>query len=442
MTFLTRFAPSPTGYLHVGNIRTALFNFLLSKKNEGKFLLRIDDTDLERSKQVYEDEIKRDLEWLGIEWDFCERQSSRFERYHEVFENLKSENKIYPCYETKSELDLKRKKQLNMGNPPIYDRAALKLSSKDQYKYEKEGLKAHWRFLLDKKKIHWDDNIIGAVSIDLASLSDPVFVKEDGQFLYTLASVCDDIDFGISHVIRGSDHITNTATQIQLIQNLGGTVPFYSHHSLLIDSSGDNLSKRHGALSIRDFRNSGVEPMALNNLISTLGSSNSPKLLHSLNEVFEFFDISSFGSASTKFDLNLLNSMSAKILRSTPFNLIKKELIKIGIPNNDLMDFWEAVRENLNTRDEISKVWDLCNNGIAPVIEKEDLDFIKTALKELPEAPYNKDSWKIWTNQISNKTGRKGKRLFLPLRKALTGKSVGPDMGKLLPFLSKIPKIQ
>ncbi len=441
MTFLTRFAPSPTGYLHVGNIRTALFNFLLSKKNKGKFLLRIDDTDLERSKQIYEDEIKRDLEWLGIEWDFCERQSTRFDRYQEVLENLKSKNKIYPCYETKSELDLKRKKQLNMGNPPIYDRSALTLSHGDHKKFKEEGKKAHWRFLLDKKKICWNDKIIGTVSIDLGSLSDPVFVKEDGQFLYTLASVCDDIDFCITHVVRGSDHLTNTATQIQLLQDLGSNVPIYGHHSLLIDSSGDNLSKRLGSLSIREIRNSGIEPLALINLLSALGSSNSPKLLHSFDEIFNFFDISSFGSAPTKFDVKLLNSISVKLLRSSPFTLVENELINVGIPKSALEDFWETIRENLNSREEISELWNLCTNGTSPVIDKEDLEFVKKALEAIPDPPYNKESWTIWTNQVSEITGRKGKSLFLPLRKALTGKNVGPDMGKLLPFLSKIPKI-
>ena len=310
MGILTRFAPSPTGYLHVGNIRTALFNFLIAKKSGGKFLLRIDDTDLERSKQFYEDEIKRDLEWLGIEWDLFERQSTRIDRYKEVFKTLKLQNKIYPCFETKNELDLKRKKQLNMGKPPIYDRSSLKLSKERLKQLEVEGEKAHWRFLLDSIKIKWDDKIMGKICIDLSSLSDPVFIKEDGQFLYTLASVCDDLDFGITHVIRGSDHLTNTATQIQLINILGGKIPSFGHHSLLIDVSGENLSKRLGSMSIRDLRSSGIEPMALNNLMSTLGSSNSPKLLHSLNEISEHFDISKFGAAPTKFDLKVLNLIS------------------------------------------------------------------------------------------------------------------------------------
>ena len=441
MTLLTRFAPSPTGYLHIGNIRTALFNFLIEKKNDGKFLLRIDDTDLERSKQIYEDEIKRDLEWLGIEWDYCEKQSSRFDRYIEIFENLKSETNLYPCYETKSELDLKRKKQLNMGKPPIYDRSSLKLTKHDKKKLEENGIKPHWRFLLKQKKINWKDLIIGSVSIDLKSLSDPVFVKEDGQILYTLASVCDDIDYNVTHVIRGVDHLTNTATQIQLINNLGGNIPFYGHHSLLIDLSGDNLSKRLGTLSIKDIRNAGIEPMALNNIISTLGSSKSPKLLHTLEEISEFFTISSFGSAPIKFDFNLLNNMSSKILRDTPLKTIKKEFVEIGIPNKYHKTFWEAIRANLNTRDEISKLWNLCINGTTPIIDYEDLEYVRMAFKILPSPPYNEESWGIWTKKVSEKTGRKGKHLFLPLRKALTGKSFGPDMGKLLPFLSKIPTI-
>ena len=440
MGIITRFAPSPTGYLHVGNIRTALFNFLIAKKSGGKFLLRIDDTDLERSKQFYEDEIKRDLEWLGIEWDLFERQSTRIDRYKEVFKSLKLQNKIYPCFETKNELDLKRKKQLNMGKPPIYDRSSLKLSNERLKQLEAEGKKAHWRFLLDSIKIKWDDKIMGKICIDLSSLSDPVFIKEDGQFLYTLASVCDDLDFGITHVVRGLDHLTNTATQIQLINILRGKIPSFGHHSLLIDVSGENLSKRLGSMSIRDLRSSGIEPIALNNLMSTLGSSNSPKLLHSLNEISEHFDISKFGAAPTKFDLKVLNLISSKILKDTPFNIIKDDLIKVGIPEKYLTDFWEMIRENLNTRNELSEIWNLCINGTTPLFDKEDLEFIKIALEIIPNSTFNKETWKNWTKEVSLKTGRKGKKLFLPLRKVLTGKSFGPDMGKLLPFLKKVPK--
>ena len=247
MTIQTRFAPSPTGYLHVGNIRTALFNYLIAKKNGGKFILRIDDTDTERSSQVFEDAIKRDLEWLGVEWDRIEKQSLRFERYRDCLETLKKDQRLYPCYETPQILELKRKKLLNMGKPPVYDRSALNLSSDQVQKFSSEGREPHWRFLLHHQKVTWDDQIAGNISVDLASVSDPVFVKEDGQFLYTIASVCDDIDFSITHVIRGSDHITNTATQIQLLETLGSITPFYGHHSLLTGLDGDNLSKRFGS---------------------------------------------------------------------------------------------------------------------------------------------------------------------------------------------------
>ncbi|MEJ2017939.1 MAG: glutamate--tRNA ligase, partial [Maritimibacter sp.] len=270
---VTRFAPSPTGYLHIGNLRTALFNWLIARKSGGSFILRLDDTDPERSKQEYVDGIMEDLEWLGLGWDRVERQSSRIERYEEAAQELRDKGRFYECFETPTELDLKRKKQLNMGMPPVYDRAALKLSEDEKAALRAERGAGVWRFLLDQERIEWTDGILGDLSIDAASVSDPVLIRADGQFLFTLASVCDDIDFSITHVVRGSDHVTNTATQIQIIRAMGGAVPDFAHHSLLTGPQGEALSKRLGTLSLRDLRAQGVEPMALLSHMARLGSS-------------------------------------------------------------------------------------------------------------------------------------------------------------------------
>lgn len=439
MTIQTRFAPSPTGYLHVGNIRTALFNYLIAKKNGGNFILRIDDTDTERSSQVFEDAIKRDLEWLGVEWDRIEKQSLRFERYRDCLETLKKDQRLYPCYETTQILELKRKKLLNMGKPPVYDRSALTLSNDQIQKFISEGREPHWRFLLHHQKVSWDDEIAGNISVDLASVSDPVFVKEDGQFLYTIASVCDDIDFSITHVIRGSDHITNTATQIQLLETLGSIVPFYGHHSLLTGLDGDNLSKRLGSLAIHELRSSGIEPMALISMLSALGSSKPVRIIHSLDELFSDFNLGTFSSAPTKFDPELLTSISIKVLNSLPFEFIKSDLEVLRVPEEKRTLFWEAVRENIQTRREIKEVWDFCVNGAKGIVSDEDKEFVGTALKLLPALPFTQETWKNWTEEVSKNTGRKGKNLFMPLRSVVTGKSTGPDMSKLMPLLQKRP---
>ncbi len=439
MKIQTRFAPSPTGYLHVGNIRTALFNYLIAKKGGGKFLLRIDDTDLERSNQEYEDEIKRDLEWLGIEWDKVEKQSRRFDRYQLTLEKLRKEGKLYPCYETTNELELKRKKLLSMGKPPVYDRSALKLSNEMISNLKIEGKEPYWRFLLDHHKVQWEDKIIGNISVDLASVSDPVLVRQDGQFLYTIASVCDDIDFGITHVIRGSDHVTNTATQIQLLGMIGSSVPTYGHHSLLTGLSGSNLSKRFGSLAIRDLRSSGIEPMALVSILSALGSSKPIKVFHSYEEIYHEFSLDYFSSAPTKFDPDLLYVISKKVLYSISLNEVEKDLRKIGVPEDKFLPFWEMAKDSIETRKDIKKIWNLCIKGPSLMIKDEDKPFVRTALKLLPPPPYTETSWKNWTDIVSKNTGRKGRSLFMPLREALTGKSVGPDMSKLMPLLQKIP---
>lgn len=434
----TRFAPSPTGYIHVGNLRTALMNFLIAKKAGGTFILRIDDTDPERSKQEYVDAIQEDLEWLGLTWDKIERQSERLDRYHAAADKLREMGKFYECFETPTELDLKRKKQLNMGKPPVYDRAALNLSDEEREKLRAERGDGHWRFKLDQTRINWADGVLGDLSIDAASVSDPVLIRGDGQFLYTLASVVDDTEMGVTHVVRGSDHVTNTATQIQMIEALGGTVPTFAHHSLLTGPQGESLSKRLGTLALRDLREAGVEPMALLSLMARLGSSQPVELRGSIDEIAEGFDISQFGTAPTKFDVQDLYPLTARLLGDRSLAEVADDVAAAGVPSELAEQFWMVVRENITTRKDIAPWWDLFANGAEPVIDDEDKDFVAEAMALLPEGPFDGETWGAWTKAVKEATGRKGRGLFMPLRKALTGQSHGPDMSAVLPLLKVI----
>ncbi len=435
----TRFAPSPTGYLHIGNLRTALMNYLIAQKTGGTFILRIDDTDPERSKEEYVDGIKRDLEWLGLSWDRIERQSERLDLYHDAADKLRGIGRFYECFETPTELDLKRKKQLNMGKPPVYDRAALDLSDaeKDALRAERAG---HWRFKLDQERINWTDGILGDISIDAASVSDPVLIRGDGQFLYTLASVVDDTEMGVTNVVRGSDHVTNTATQIQMIEALDGKVPAFAHHSLLTGPQGEALSKRLGTLALKDLREQGVEPLALLSLLARLGASDPVELRSEMSELIDGFDISKFGTAPTKFDVNDLFPLTARLLAEQPLSAIAEDMSALGVPADKAEEFWNVVRENITTRADIGPWWDLCVNGAEPVIADEDKDFVETAMTMLPDAPFDGETWKNWTTAVKEATGRKGKGLFMPLRKAVTGQERGPDMGSLMPLLQKVKR--
>ncbi len=434
---ITRFAPSPTGYIHVGNLRTALFNYMIARKSGGEFILRLDDTDPVRSKQEYIDGIMEDLEWLGLTWDRVEKQSDRLERYEEAAQQLRDMDRFYECFETPFELDLKRKKQLNMGNPPVYDRSALALSNDEKAELRKTR-NSHWRFKLKLEPIEWTDGILGHRSIDGSAVSDPVLIKADGQFLYTLASVCDDIDFGITNVVRGADHVTNTATQIQIIKALGGTVPDFAHHSLLTGPQGEALSKRLGTLALRDLRAQGIEPMAVLSHMARLGSSEPIELCSTLDELIAGFDIAKFGAAPTKFDVADLNPLTARYVAGLSVEDMAVQLTDIGVPNALQSDFWDVARENIATRAEAAKWWELCAHGATPLIDAEDKEFITTAKSLLPEQPWGADTWKAWTGAVKETTGRKGKGLFMPLRKAMTGMEHGPDMSKLMPLLQKV----
>jgi glutamyl-tRNA synthetase len=438
---VTRFAPSPTGYIHVGNLRTALFNYLITRKAGGQFILRIDDTDPVRSKQEYIDALKEDLTWLGLTWDRTERQSDRLDRYTAAMEELKAAGRLYECFETPTELDLKRKKQLNMGKPPVYDRAGLNLADAEKDALRAERGDGHWRFKLDLERVEWTDGILGDISIDCGSVSDPVLVKADGQFLYTPASVCDDIDYGVTYVVRGSDHVTNTATQIQIIKALGGTVPEFAHHSLLTGPQGEALSKRLGTLSLRDLRAQGIEPMALMSLMARTGSSQPVEVRSEMAELIEGFDISTFGSAPTKFDEQDLFPLTAQVNLGRPFADVADEIAALGVPADKAELFWSVVRENITVKADMAGWWDLFRDGATPLVADEDAEFVAEAFAMMPQPPYTNDTWKEWTTAVKEATGRKGKGLFMPLRKAVTGLERGPDMSNVMPLLQKAPSL-
>ncbi len=438
---VTRFAPSPTGYIHVGNLRTALFNYLIARKTGGTFILRIDDTDPDRSKQEYVDAIMQDLEWLGLTWDRVERQSQRLDRYHAAADALRGMGRFYEAFETPTELDLKRKKQLNMGRPPVYDRAALDLSEAEKDRLREERGAGVWRFKLDQQRIEWADGILGDISIDAASVSDPVLIRADGQVLYTLASVVDDTEMGVTHVVRGNDHVTNTATQIQIIEALGGTPPAFAHHSLLTGPQGESLSKRLGTLSLRDLRAQGIEAEALLSLMARLGSSQPIELRMSLDEIADGFDLSQFGSAPTKFDVNDLFPLTARKLHGLPFSEVAEDVAALGVPAEKAELFWHVARDNITTRADLAAWWTLFSQGAEPRIAEEDRAFVTEAMALLPDPPYGPETWSRWTAAVKEATGRKGKGLFMPLRRAVTGRDRGPEMADVMPLLQKKPHL-
>ncbi|WP_394225340.1 glutamate--tRNA ligase [Paracoccus marcusii] len=434
---ITRFAPSPTGHIHVGNLRTALFNYLIARKAGGTFILRLDDTDQERSKQEYVDGIQRDLEWLGLHWDRVERQSLRVDRYRAEADALRASGRLYEVFETPVELDLKRKKLLNMGKPPVYDRTGLSLSDADKDRLRAEGREGYWRFLLDQNRIEWTDGILGDISIDAASVSDPVLIRADGQVLYTFASSVDDTDMGVTHIVRGSDHVTNTATQIQIIQAIGGTPPAFAHHSLLTGAKGEELSKRIGALSLKDLREAGVAPEALIALMARLGSG-VPVALASLDELAEAFDLGQFGASPTKFDAEDLWPLTRERNQALPFAAVADRIAALGVPDDQAERFWRVASQNITRLDDLGDWWRIFSEGAEPQIDPEDADFIAQAMTLLPAGPFTDATWGEWTAAVKEATGRKGKGLFMPLRKAVTGQAHGPDMSDVMPLLQVV----
>ena len=431
-----RFAPSPTGHIHIGNARTAFFNFLFAKKNGGSFVLRFDDTDLERSREEYAQGIETDLRWMGIDPDVIVRQSQRFALYDAAAQKLKEMGRLYPCYETADELDRRRKRQIARGVPPVYDRAALKLTDEERAALEAQGRKAHWRFKLEERTMHWNDLVRGESHIEAGSLSDPVLIREDGTYLYTLPSVVDDIDLGITHVIRGEDHVTNTAVQIQLFETLAGKAPIFGHHNLLTTASGEGLSKRSGALSIASLRQAGIEPLAIAALATLTGSSDAVHPVASLQELGALFDLSHVSRGAARFDETELATLSARTLHAMAFGDVVSRLAAEGVSGAKAEAFWLAVRGNLETFSDVREWWRVVEQAIDPVIE--DADYCKAALALLPDEPYDAQTWSRWTGAIKEQTGRKGKMLFHPLRLALTGKESGPELAQLLPLIGRV----
>ncbi len=428
---IVRFAPSPTGRIHFGNARTAILNWLFAKKTGGQFVLRYDDTDTARSTEEFARGIATDIEWLGIKPDRVEYQSKRFGRYDEVANTLRAAGRLYPCYEAADELDRRRKRQLARGLPPVYDRAALKLSEAERAALETQGRKPHWRFKLDHRIVEWTDLIRGAQHIDTASLSDPVLVREDGSYLYTLPSVIDDIDFVITHVIRGEDHAVNTAVQIEITAALGRAFPAYAHHSLLTGTDGKGLSKRLGSLSIAAMREGGLEAMAVVSHAALLGSSGNIHPCTDYKELIENFDLTRLSRAPARFDEAELAHLNERLLHMMPWDAVKDRL---GFGSEA---FWLAVRGNLKKLAD-SKDWnDIITNGINPVVTPEDRGLIEVAAKLLPQSPWDGTTWKNWTEAVKTATGRKGKDLYMPLRLALTGLDHGPELAQLLPLIGR-----
>jgi len=423
---IVRFAPSPTGLLHVGNARTALLNWLFAKKLGGKFLLRIDDTDQARSTKAFEEAIYRDLDWLGLRHDLADRQINRLAVYSAAFYKLQAAGRVYPCYETEAELERQRSLLAARKLPPIYNRASLDPANRK--KWEAEGRKPHWRFLLSRRKVGWADLVRGAVEIDTATMSDPVVVREDGAFLYTLPSVADDVDFAISHVIRGEDHVTNTAAQIEIFEALGATVPAFAHFPLLVGAGGEALSKRLGSLSLQQLREEGVEPPAIASYLAKIGTSDPVEPRLSLEELAGEFDFAKIGRAPAHFVPEELAALNAKLLHILPYGAVKSR-----VPEGEA--FWDAIRPNIAKVSDVPEMARLIHGPVTPVIEDAALATKAAAL--LPPEPWNEETWGAWTKAVAAETGAKGRGLFHPLRLALTGLEHGPELKKLLPLIGR-----
>lgn len=429
-----RFAPSPTGLMHLGNARVALLNWLLAKSKGGEFVLRFDDTDKARSEERFVAAMEEDLRWLGLTWDERARQSERLDRYRAAFEKLVADGRLYPCYETPEELEAMRKRRQRQRLPPIYDRSALGLTDAQRKAFITEGRRAHWRFRLEDGDVRWDDLVLGPKHFETRNLSDPVVVREDGTFLYMLPSAIDDVDMKISHVVRGEDHVTNAAHQIQMIEALGATPPAFAHVPLMHGPGGGPLSKREGALDLGEIRARGIEPRAVTALLAALGTADAPDPAADLATLSKNFDIACFGRSSPRFDPADLAGFSAKVLHTMPFAEAKARLDAMGLSGVNEA-FWSAVGGNLEKFEDV-RIWHaVCYGEIAAVVE--DADFRRAAAALLPPEPWDEATWGTWTKAVGQATGRKGKALFHPLRLALTGREQGPEMKALLPLIGR-----
>lgn len=435
MTVKVRFAPSPTGYLHIGNARPALLNWLFALSHGGQFVLRIDDTDVERCRDEYRLAIGEDLAWLGITPHELHRQSERTALYDAAVETLKADGRLYPCYETADELERRRARQRARGLPPIYDRAALALSDAERAALEAAGRKPHWRFKLDGAPVSWTDLVRGEERVETTSLSDPILVREDGTYLYTLPSVVDDIEMGITHVIRGEDHVTNTGVQIAIIQALGGAVPVFAHANLLATTAGEAFSKRSGALSLLTLRRDGYEAMAVASIAVLTGTSDEVHAYRNLDELAAHVDLAHVSRSTAKFDPHELDALNARLVHKLDHATVADRLAALGIGGGEA--FWLAVRDNLAKVVDAALWWRVVEGPIEPVVSAEDVDFLGAAKALLPEEPWDETTWGAWTKVVGAATGRKGRALFMPLRQALTGLDHGPELKRLLPLIGR-----
>ncbi|MCC7271746.1 MAG: glutamate--tRNA ligase [Alphaproteobacteria bacterium] len=436
MAVAVRFAPSPTGFLHVGNARAALVNWLLARRQGGSFLLRLDDTDVERSDPAFAVAIAEDLAWLGIGWDRCVRQSDRLAAYRASFARLQAAGRVYPCYETPEELALKRTLQLARHRPPVYDRAALGLDAAARRALEAEGRRPHWRFRLEEGTVGWTDLVHGPLSFAGANLSDPVVMRADGWPIYTFASVVDDLELAISHVVRGDDHVPNTPVHLQIYAALGGDPAglAFAHLPLLAGAHGEKLSKREGSLSLRTLRGEGVEAMAIASLLARLGTADPVVPAADMATLVAGFDLARFGRASPHLDVAELRQLNAKVLHLLPFTAVRERLEAFGLTGAD-QAFWDAVRANLATLADARDWWRVCRGPLTPVVE--DAPLLDAAAALLPPEPWDAVTWPAWTKALADASGRRGKALFQPLRRALTGRDHGPEMRNLLPLIGR-----
>ena len=431
-----RFAPSPTGLIHVGNARSAVLNWIFAKKNNGTFILRIDDTDQARSTKEFENKIKENLSWLGIDWNNSFNQSERSNLYKIKIDKLKDDGRLYPCFETAEELSLKKKSLLSSGKPPIYDRSALSLSKDEIYQRINSGIKCHWRFKLDEDLIYWDDLIKGNVKFDPKNLSDPILIREDGSLLYHLPSVIDDIEENITHIIRGEDHISNTSFHIQIFKALEAQVPQFAHHPFLTDQEGKGFGKRIGSLSIENLKSEGYENITIINYLINIGSSEDIKPEIKIDNIINKFDIKNISNSSAKFSDTVLKSLNADVLKNYDYEQIKS---KINLSNNNI-DFKKLWRFSHNNIEFLKDIEDWYNTIEATIkIENYEIpdSLIEAAIEYIPEEPFSYDTWEVWIRSITSKTGLKGKELFMPLRLILTGKDKGPELKNFLPLLDK-----
>ncbi len=435
MTTFCRFAPSPTGFLHVGNIRAAIINFLYAKKTSGKFMLRLDDTDVERTKDEYRDMILTDMSWLGLEYSDFAKQSDRLEKYEAAKNLLIKSGRLYECYETPQELNLQRKSQVASGTAPLYNRQALNLTEEQKQNLRAQGLKPHYRFLLQDKLVGFDDKIKGRIEYQGLHFSDPVLVRDNGVPTYTFCSVVDDLEFAVTDIIRGEDHITNTAVQIQIFEGLidagfGGKIPHFAHLALVKALDG-KISKREGGFDVKTLRAEGIEPFALISLLAQIGTSKSIEIHKNFEQLIANFDFSNFSKSSTNYDLDEVKNINQKLLQILDFKYVQARFKELNLGEIN-EDFWNIFKANIEILGEIDKWWKICKTDFRYENAQNDKEFLKAASELLPQDTKDAECWNKWLAEIKKNSQRKGKELFLPIRLALSGEVHGPELKHLI----------